>query len=37
MNVLDIENKNKFGMPRVRSFNRIFQLRKINPKLMLNS
>ena len=37
MNVLDIANKNEFGMPRVRLFNRIFHLRKINAKLMLNS
>ena len=32
MNVLDIVNKNLFGMPRVRLFNTIFHLRKINPK-----
>ena len=38
MNVLDITNKNYFGMPRVRLFNNtIFHLRKINAKLMLNS
>ena len=37
MNVLDIANKNKFGMPRVRLFNSIFYVRKINAKLMLNS
>ena len=37
MNVLDIANKNQFGMPRVRLFNIIFDLRKINAKLMLNS
>ena len=37
MNVLDIANKNEFGMPRVRFFNAIFHLRKINAKLMLNS
>ena len=30
MNVLDIANKNSFGMPRVRLFNTIFHLRKIN-------
>ena len=32
MNVLDIPNKNKFDMPRVRLFNTIFHLRKINSK-----
>ena len=37
MNVLDIANKNSFGMPRVRIFNTIFHLRKINAKLTLNS
>ena len=37
MNVLDIANKNEFGMLRVRLFNSIFHLRKINAKLMLNS
>ena len=37
MNVLDIANKNQFGMPTVRLFNTIFQSRKINAKLMLNS
>ena len=37
MNVLDIANKNSFGMPGVRLFNTIFHLRKINAKLMLNS
>ena len=37
MSVLDIAHKNKFGMPRVRLFNTIFYLRKINVKLMLNS
>ena len=34
MNVLDIANKNLLGMPRVRLFNTIFDLRKINAKLM---
>ena len=29
--------KHKFGMPRVRLFNTIFHLQKINAKLMLNS
>ena len=37
MNVLDMANKNSFGMPRVRLFNTIFHLRKINAQLMLNS
>ena len=37
MNVWDIANKNKFGMPRLRLFNTTFHLRKINAKLMLNS
>ena len=37
MNVLDIANKNSFNMPRVRLFNTIFHLRKINAKLTLNS
>ena len=37
MNVLDTAIKNKFGMPRVRLFNSIFYLRKINAKLILNS
>ena len=37
MNVLDIGNKNKFGMPKGRLFNTIFHLWKINAKLMLNS
>ena len=37
MNVLDIANKNLFGMPRVRLFNNILHLQKINAKLMLNS
>ena len=37
MNVLDIANKNLSSMPRVRLFNAIFHLRKINAKLMLNS
>ena len=37
MQVLDIANKNKFGMSRVRLLNTIFHLRKINAKLMLNS
>ena len=36
-NVLDIANKNLFGMPRVRLFNTIFYVRKISAKLMLNS
>ena len=36
MSVLDIANKNYFGMPRVR-FNTIFYLPTINAKLMLNS
>ena len=36
MNVLNIANKNKFGMPRVSLFNTIFHLQKINAKLMLN-
>ena len=35
MNVLNITNKNEFGIPRVRLFNTIFHLRKINTKLML--
>ena len=37
MNVLDIANKNLFGMLSVRLYNTIFHLRKINAKLMLNS
>ena len=37
MNVLDIVNKNQFRIPRVRLFNTIFHLRKINAKQMLNS
>ena len=37
MNVLDIANKNKFAMPRVRLINKIFHVRKIIAKLMLNS
>ena len=37
MSVLDIANKNYFGMPRVRLINTIFYLRKINAKLMLIS
>ena len=37
MNVLDIENKNYFGTPRVRLFNNIFNLRKIIAKIILNS
>ena len=37
MSVLDIANKKKFGMPRVKLFNTILYLRKINVKLMLNS
>ena len=37
MNVLDIANKNPFGTPKVRLFNPIFHLTKINAKLMLNS
>ena len=37
MSVLDIANKNYFGMPRVRLFNTIFYLPTINAKLMLNS
>ena len=37
MNVLDIANKNSFGMPRVRLSNTIFYLRKINAQLMLKS
>ena len=37
MNILDIANKNSFGGPRLRLFNSIFYLRKINAKLMLNS
>ena len=36
MHVLDIANKNSFGMFRVRLFNTIFHLQKINAKLMLN-
>ena len=36
MNVLDIANKNSFSMIRVRFFNTIFHLRKINAQLMLN-
>ena len=37
MNVLDIANKNQFGMPRVRLFNTISHFRKIDAKLKLNS
>ena len=37
MNILDIKNKNLFGMSRMRLFNTIFHLRKINAKIMLNS
>ena len=37
MNILDIANKNSFGMLRVRLLNTIFHLRKMNAKLMLNS
>ena len=37
MNLLDIANKNEFGIPRVRLFNTIFHARKINAKLMFNS
>ena len=37
MNVLDIANKNLFGMPSVRLFNTIFHSRKINVNLMFNS
>ena len=37
MNVFDMENKNSFGMPRVRLSNTVFHLRKINAQLMLNS
>ena len=38
MNVLDIANKNEIDMPlRVRVFNTISHLRKINGKLMFNS
>ena len=37
MNVLDIANKNLFGRPRVRLFNTIIYLRKINAEQMLNS
>ena len=37
MDVLDIANKNQFGMSRVTLFNTIFHLWKINGKLMLNS
>ena len=37
MNVLDIANENKFGMPRLKQFNTICHLRKINAKIMLNS
>ena len=36
MNVLDIGNKNQFSVPRVRLFNTISHLRKMNAKLMLN-
>ena len=36
MNVLDIAKENQFGITRVRLFNTIFDLRKINAKLMLN-
>ena len=36
MSVLDIANKNYCGKPKVRLFNTIFYLRKINAKLMLN-
>ena len=32
-----MENKNSFGMPRVRLSNTVFHLRKINAQLMLNS
>ena len=39
MNVFDIANKNLFSMlyNRVRLFNNIFHLGKINARLMLNS
>ena len=37
MSVLDIANKNEFSIPKVRLFNTIFHLRKINAKLTLNS
>ena len=37
MSVLDIANINQFAMPRVRLFDTIFYLRKINVKKMLNS
>ena len=37
MNVLDIANKNSFGMPRAKLSNTIFHSQKINEKLMLNS
>ena len=35
MNVLDIANKNEFGIFRVRLLNTIFRSREINAKLML--
>ena len=37
MNVLNIANKNLFGVLRVGLFNTIFRLRKIYAKLILNS
>ena len=37
MNILNIVNKNWFGMPRVRLLNTIFHSGKINAKQLLNS
>ena len=37
MNVLEIANKNEFTILRVRIFNTIVHLQKINAKLMFNS
>ena len=37
MSVLDIANKNKFVMPRVKLLNTMLHLKKINAKIMLNS
>ena len=36
MNVLDIANKNLFGMPRVRLFNTIFHLQKLMQNFNIN-
>ena len=37
MNILDIANKNQFGMARVKLFNTIFHLRKINVEFIKNN